>query len=71
MTKMINRNLDQSYFRVFREGKWQNICFSDLTEDEMKEQLEDRNEEWYKNMIIHLAKTIRNIGDELDLMKRS
>ena len=27
-------NLDGVYFRVKRNGKWDNICFSDLTEDE-------------------------------------
>lgn len=31
------RNLDGCYFRVKREGKWQNICFSDLTKDERDE----------------------------------
>lgn len=27
----MQRNLDGVYFRVERDGKWQNICFSDLT----------------------------------------
>lgn len=29
------RNLDGAFFRVKRDDKWQNICFSDLTDEEM------------------------------------
>ena len=31
----MDRNLDGIYFRVECDGKWQSICFNDLTEDEM------------------------------------
>ena len=30
------RNLDGIYFRVQRDGKWGNTCFSDLTQEEME-----------------------------------
>lgn len=30
----MNRNLDGYYFRVKRDGKWDNICWSDMTDEE-------------------------------------
>lgn len=64
---MTQRNLDGIYFRIQRDGKWTNVCFSDMIEVEMLEVLEGRNEACLKNMCIILARTIRQIGDELDL----
>lgn len=61
------RNLDGIYFRVQRNNKWQSICFSDLTEKEMKEVIKDKSNEWLQSLAIGLAKTLRNIGDQLDL----
>lgn len=62
------RNLDGVYFRIKRDGLWKNICFSDLTEDEMEEVMKDRSEEWLRSMCKILGKTIRNIGDQLDIV---
>lgn len=42
----MNRNLDGYYFRVYRESKWQNICFTDLDKKETEEVLKDRTNEW-------------------------
>lgn len=64
----MNRNLDGVYFRIERNGKWQSICFSDLTEEEMDAILKDRNEEWLRSMCKILGQTIRNIGDQLDIV---
>lgn len=64
----MSRNLDGAYFRVLRDDKWQDICFSDLTEDEMNEVLKNRNEEWLKSLCIHLGNTISKIGDAFDLI---
>lgn len=64
----MNRNLDGVYFRVERDGKWQSICFSDLTETEMDAMLQNRNEEWLRSMCKILGQTIRNIGDQLDII---
>lgn len=63
----MNRNLDGYYFRVKRNDKYENICWSDLTEDEMNMILTGRSEEWLKALCIGLGKTIREIGDQLDL----
>ena len=64
----MNRNLDGVYFRVYRDGRYQNICFSDLTEEEMDDVLKDKSEEWLHRMCKILGQTIRNIGDQLDIV---
>lgn len=64
----MNRNLDGVYFRVYRDGRYQNICFSDLTEEEMDDVLKDKSEEWLRRMCKILGQTIRNIGDQLDIV---
>lgn len=53
----LNRNLDGVYFRVKRNNKFENICFSDMTEDEtdnwMYEYLDDHQvvgSEFIKNI---------------------
>ena len=65
---MEKRNLDGVYFRVQRDGKWDNICFSDLTDEEKMKVMNDRNIEWFKSMCIILGNTIRKIGDEFDIV---
>lgn len=64
----MNRNLDGVYFRIKRDDEWQNICFSDLTEEEMNEIMKDRSEEWLRSMCKILGKVIKNIGDQLDIV---
>lgn len=59
----MNRNLCGVYFRFGSE----NICFSDLTKEQMYEIMEDRDEEWLKSMCVHLGETIKSIGDEFDI----
>ena len=64
----MDRNLDGVYFRVKRNGEWQNICFSDLTEDEMNKVMENRGEEWLKQMCRILAKSLKDLGDQFDIV---
>lgn len=61
------RDLDGVYFRVKRDGCWQNVCFSDLTSAEREEVMKDRPTEWLKQMCRILADTIKCIGEEFDL----
>lgn len=68
MADKINRELDGCYFRIQRNGKWQNICFSDLTEAERDSVMKDRDERWLKSLCGHLADCLREIGDELDII---
>lgn len=63
----MDRKLDGVFFRVNRNGRWQNVCFSDLTEDEIDEVLESKNREWLKSLCKILGKTIKCIGDKFDI----
>ena len=65
---VIKRNLDGVYFRVQRDGKWDNVCFSDMTQDEMEDVMNNRDIDWLKSMCIQLGKTIRDIGDQFDIV---
>ena len=67
MKQMINRNLDGIYFRVERDGKWQNLCFSDLTEDEQRKVLKDKSPDFVLQMALNMAARLREIGDQLHL----
>lgn len=64
----MNRDLDGVYFRVKRDGIYESVCFSDLTEEEMDNVMKDKHEEWLRNMCKILGQTIRNIGDQLDIV---
>ena len=55
---MGKRNLDGVYFCVQRDGKWDNVYFSDLTKDERNEVMENRSEQWLKEMCQILADVI-------------
>ena len=64
----MNRNLDGIYFRIKRDDEWQNICFSDLSDNEMEEVMKNRTDEWLKDLCRILGRTIRDIGDQLDIV---
>ena len=58
------RNLDGVYFRFGKD----NICFSDMTEEQQDEVMEGRSEEWLKSMCKILAGVIYQIGEEFDII---
>ena len=64
------RELDGAYFRVERNGKWESVCFTDLTSDERDEVCEGRTAEWLKSMVDVLADKVREIGDQFDIVCR-
>lgn len=64
---MVERNLDGCYFRIMRDGRWVNSCFTDLTKDEREELMIGKSENWFRVLACHLADRLREIGDELDL----
>ena len=63
----IKRNLDSIYFRVERDGKFENICFSDLTTHEQHKVIKKYDSAQLTKLCVKLANTIRKIGDELDV----
>lgn len=64
---MIERNLDGVYFRIKRDDKWINLCFTDLTEEEREEVLKDKSQDFILQLTLILAKRLREVGDKFDL----
>jgi len=64
---LTNRDLDGVYFRIERDGKWDDICFSDLTDHEMDMVLLGYTMPALVRLCKVLGKTIREIGDIFDL----
>ena len=64
----MNRNLDGCYFRVKRNGKWGNVCFSDLSAEERERVMDVRDVDWLKSLCRYLADRIKDIGNELDIV---
>ncbi len=64
----MDRELDCVYFRVERDGKFESVSFSDLTEGQMRDVLSGRSKEWLLEMCVILGKRIREIGDQLDIV---
>ena len=60
---LMDRYLDGVYFRIKRNGKYENVCFSDLTEEEMNEVMNNKDEKWLKSLAVILGKKIKEIGD--------
>lgn len=65
----MDRNLDNVLFKIDRNGKLCSVCFSDLTEKEMLQVLEEWDNASLKRLCVILGKTIKKIGEELDLAK--
>jgi len=65
------RNLSGIYFRSQNpeSGKWENVVFEDLSEEEQNKKLESGDRKWVESLAKQLANTINDIGNQLDLMK--
>ena len=63
----MNRNLDGIYLRIKREGKFEVVCLSDMTKQELEENLNAEKGEWLKGAVIHLATVLRDIGDTFEI----
>lgn len=64
---MKKRELCGIYFRVERDGKFEDVCFTDMTELEQKRAIYDFSPEALRNMCIVLAGVVRNLGDMFDI----
>lgn len=63
----VKRNLDGMWFRIKRDGKYQNICFSDMTTEEQLGVLKDKDVEFMRRMCLIIAEKMREIGDKFDI----
>lgn len=70
------RNLDGIYFRVERDGKWTNVCYSDMDQHERDEMARRRAEgltpeeqvRWWRNMADLLADQLYDMGEQLGVV---
>ena len=75
MSKM-QRNLDGIYFRVKRNGKWCNVCYSDMEQAERDEIARKRAEnstlaeqaQWWRSMADLLADQLYDMGEQLGVV---
>lgn len=66
----MDRNLDGAFFRVKRDGKWKNVCFSDMSTEERLEVLKDKDIEFVKRLCLIMADELKQIGDEFDIIRK-
>lgn len=64
------RGLSGIYFRSLNTetGKYENICFEDLSEEEQDKMMNGATDKWLKSLIKQLANTINKIGDQFDIV---
>ena len=70
------RNLDGIYFRVERDGKWVNVCYSDMESAERDEIAAKRAESstleeqvaWWRSTADLLADQLYDMGEQLGVM---
>lgn len=69
MTYPIKRDLDGVYFRVERDGAWENLCFSDLTPVERMRVTDGRGADWLLSLACILADALHDMGDALGVVR--
>ncbi len=73
----VQRNLDGVYFRVKRGGKWENVCYSDMEQQEREEvvaaRIAERTPEeraaWWRSMADILADQLYGMGEQLGVVR--
>jgi len=70
MTNVTRRNLSGVFIFDTLPGdvKRQPTCFEDCTEEKQQEWLDSLTPEALKNLSIQLGKTLRQIGDQFDII---
>lgn len=65
----MDRKLDGIYLRIKRGEKYEAVCLSDMTEEELEANLREDKGAWLKGAVIHLALTLHEIGEMCDLVR--
>ena len=76
MSYPTKRDLDGVYFRVPRDGKWESVCYTDLTQEEREscvavcivDRTPEEQAEFWMNMANIMANTLRQVGDEFGIV---
>ena len=66
---MPRRELDGIFFRVKRADKWQNICFTDMTREEIDTVIGEKSSDWWKAVALHLKECLNEIGETFDIWR--
>ena len=61
----VKRDLDGIYFRVYRNGQWDNVCFTDLTIQEREEMLVKYDRQALARLVFVLTETIGKIDEQV------
>lgn len=65
----MDRKLDGIYLRIKRGEKYEAVCLSDMTKEELEANLPEDKGAWLKGAVIHLALTLHEIGEMCDLVR--
>lgn len=66
---MKKRGLDGIYMRVKRGEKWETVCLSDMTKEELEETLNPEKGEWLKGAVIHLVECIQEMANAFGITR--
>ena len=67
MTKR-KRELDGIYLRVKRDGRYEVVCLSDMTKEELEDTLDPERGEWLKGAVIYLALRLYELGETFGIV---
>lgn len=63
------KNLDSTYFHVYRNGRRQAVCLSDMTTDELKAVLPQLTQAELMHCIISLCSAIQSLASQFDMAR--
>ena len=67
---VVKRNIDSEYFRVMRDGEWQDVCWTDLDwEDKIEFSRKHNDTGWLMRMIQIMNDVARNIHEAYPIVK--
>ena len=61
----VQRDLDGVYYREKRDGKWTNVCFTDMTDEEQDAVLNKYDVRQLTRMAYIMADVIKNIDEQM------
>lgn len=67
----MDRNLDGYFFRVKRDGKWQSICFSDMTKEEREETCKNKDVKWWRSLATGLIDTLVDMDSQCGIFSHT
>lgn len=60
------RNLDGIYYRVMRNERWTNVCFTDLESHEVEDVLRSKSIEWLQSLYEELCNVLDDVLNVLE-----